>query len=161
MMAAPVTVSSARELPSVSDGPDSQPLRWADLPRDDVRRSMVYWLGWNRLIETQHRGHLAGYDAPPGRNMSDNHIVRLEDPHALQRLTTLLRLDESSIAKTIGAEMHNVASGQSSVDAKQQFGQLTWQDFYDASPELAQQVWRLSQRRVAFLVSAGCMHAFD
>jgi hypothetical protein len=135
--------------PFLAGDEHSPPLRWADLPHDDLRRSMVYWAGWNRLVEAQHRRDLAGYDAPRSlANLSNNHIVRLEDPHMLQRLTTLLGLQESAIAKAVGAEMRNVADGQSPRDAKEQSGQLTWQEVYDASPGLAQHIWRLAKRRV-------------
>ena len=32
-------------------GPTGEELQWSDLPLDNLRRSMVYWFGWNSLVE--------------------------------------------------------------------------------------------------------------
>ena len=99
---------------STGGAPPAVVNRWSDLPFDDLRRSMILWVGWNSLAEQSHRHELAPANgsrtelAAPVTGRHDNvhhlnakglnvplppdHVVQVEDPLLPQRLARLLQL---------------------------------------------------------------------
>ena len=110
-------------------------ITWDDLPRDDIRRSMVYWVGWNALILDRH--DVAG-------------IVRIEDIDGPVLTARLLELpsNASSLLKycykdraAANANIHKSASS-----TKRRFQNVTWRMLYRAAPLLSEKIWHMSQR---------------
>ena len=141
---------------------DGKPLQWSDLSMDDIRRSMVYWYGWNRLVEKTHRLSLAGYDGADNPTVPEtgplttaNHVVQLEDPQGLEKIARLLKLSDSKIAKARSVGMEKTAQGSSNAKYAKAFGRVTWKDLWDAAPGLAQKIWSMAQRFVGFHSSCG------
>jgi len=120
---------------------------WSDLPYDDVRRSMVYYAGWNTLVEETHLNELAGNeDGVDASNVGNDHIVRLEDPHMLEKVAVKLGLSDEVIKNASVQKTENAASGKSSDADKEAFGMVTWKMCWDTAPKLAQQIWAMAQR---------------
>ena len=149
---------------------------WSELDVDSLVRSMVYWFGWNTLAERNHLAELAGggrYGTehrygdedgvehemsvdnviaaserllPTTITLTDKHVVRLEDPLMLVRLTELLGLSEAVREKAKSHEVQNIGGGTSSERDKLEFGSVTWNMMWQAAPSLAQRIWSMAQR---------------
>jgi hypothetical protein len=75
-----------------------------------------------------------------------SHVVRLEDPEFLEKITTKLGLPEDIRELARSAAKQNDASGRSSDADKKAFGVVTWEMAWKEAPELAQQIWVMAQR---------------
>lgn len=107
---------------------------------------MVYWYGWNTLVEEGRHDQLAGYSETVPAKLGAEHVVRLEDPDMLEKLTSLLNLSRAVQLKAAGMKLENAASGKSSDKDKEKFGSVSWMDLWHAAPKLAQDIWTMSKR---------------
>ena len=125
-------------------------LEWSDLAYDDVRRSMVYWYGWNKMVAERRLKHLYGYNASMGTQyIGNDYVVRLEDPSMLEKLTTKLGLPPAIVQRAKTTAMTNGGGGTSSEADKKAFGMVSWSMMEDAAPLLARKIYDLARSYVA------------
>jgi hypothetical protein len=112
---------------------------------------MVYWYGWNDMIERTRASELAGYKEGVTYShvkLSNSHVVQLEDPAMLGKLTQLLALPEKVTKAASLTTTENAGAGQSSEKAKEGSTAVTWIDLFVAVPSLAQDIWTMAKRCV-------------
>jgi len=98
------------------------------LETDDIRRSMQYWLYWNKLILTNFG------------NQTGGKVVRLEDMDGEELVARLGMKGRNSSA--IPKRVANAKSHKSAPDPK--YPTVTWIDLFKADKSLANQIWRLA-----------------
>jgi len=142
---------------------DGSLTEWSDLPVDSVVRSMVYWVGWNEMVEERRLDELAGYDTPMSLDFirkNNKHIVQLEDPQMLTKLTQKLGLSQTIIEAAELQAMENAGGGESNAEDKKKFGEVSWADMWLAAPSLAQKVWSTAQRYGYFTEEPAILTAY-
>jgi hypothetical protein len=116
---------------------DDKTLNWVDVPYNDTRRAMVYWYGWNRLVEITHFDELANATMP----LTDSHVIRLEDKDMLLKAAELLGLSPEEVTSASSAIERTAAASQ-----KKELPDLTWKELHETAPMMAQLIWKMGQR---------------